>query len=137
MIGKFLNVAKLNRKLARLPGVARNGMREALAQSAREITDLMEALVPKDSGNLAGSIGWTFGTAPKGSLAIGFVKSGELTVTIYCGDSDAYYARWVEFGTQKMAAQPFFFPAYRALRKRASRRIKSSARKAAKKVAAS
>lgn len=136
MISRFLNVAKLNKKLARLPGVAKNGMRDALAQSAREITDLMEALVPQDSGGLAGSIGWTFGNAPKGSLAIGFVKSGELTVTIYCGDSDAYYARWVEFGTQKMSARPFFYPAYRALRKRASRRIKGSARKAAKKVAA-
>lgn len=136
MIGRFLNVAKLNKKLARLPGVARNDMRESLAQSAREITNLMEQLVPQDSGDLAGSIGWTFGKAPKGTLAIGFVKSGELTVTIYCGDSDAYYARWIEFGTQKMAAQPFFFPAYRALRKRASTRIKRSARRSAKKVAA-
>ena len=136
MIGKFLNVAKLNKKLARLPGVARNDMRESLAQSAREITNLMEQLVPQDSGDLAGSIGWTFGKVPKGTLALGFVKSGELTVAIYCGDSDAYYARWVEFGTQKMAAQPFFFPAYRALRKRASNRIKRSARRSAKKVAA-
>ncbi|MBP0439587.1 HK97-gp10 family putative phage morphogenesis protein [Tianweitania sediminis] len=136
MISKFIGVAKLNRKLARLPGVARNEMRQALAQSAREITNLMEALVPQDTGALAGSIGWTWGEAPKGSLAIGFVKSGEMTITIYCGDADAYYARWVEFGTRKLSAQPFFYPAYRALRKRSASRIKRSARRAAKKVAA-
>jgi HK97 gp10 family phage protein len=70
-------------------------------------------------------------------MVIAQAKQGDLTATIYVGDDEAYYARWIEFGTQKMAAQPFFFVAYRALRKRSKSRIKRSQRKAAKKVAAS
>lgn len=132
----MLNVQRLNRKLAALPAVAKDEIRKAIAQSAREIADLAENLVPKDSGKLAGSIGWTWGEAPKGSIALATAKAGDLTATVYAGDDEAYYARWVEFGTQKMAAQPFFFVSYRALRKRSKSRIRRAGTKAAKKVAA-
>lgn len=134
---KILGLKKLNRKFKALPDAAQTEMREAIAKSAREITDLAESLVPQDSGALAASIGWTWGDPPKGSMVIAQAKQGDLTATIYVGDDEAYYARWIEFGTQKMAAQPFFFVAYRALRKRSKSRIKRSQRKAAKKVAAS
>lgn len=136
-MAKILGVKKLQRKFAALPKAARDEMREALARSAREIADLAESLVPVDSGKLAGSIGWTWGEAPKGSMVLAQGKAGDMTATVYAGDSEAFYARWVEFGTQKMAAQPFFFVSYRALRKRAKSRIKRAATKAAKKVAAS
>lgn len=136
---KVLNVAKLNKKLARLPDVAKDEMRLSLAQSAREMADLMEVLVPKDSGRLAGSIGWTFGEPPKGSIATGVLtnKAGAIVATVYAGDKEAYYAKWVEFGTSKMSPQPFFYVAYRALRKRAKSRIRRGQTKAVKKVAAS
>lgn len=134
---KIKGRSSLQRKLAALPQVAKDEIRKALAQSAREITDLAESLVPKDSGKLAGSIGWTWGDAPKGSMVLAQGSAGELTVTVYAGDDEAFYARWVEFGQQKMAAQPFFFVSYRALRKRAKSRIKRAQTKAAKKVAAS
>lgn len=138
MAGKILGLDRLNRKLKRLPDVARDQIREAIAQSAREIVDLAVNLVPVDSGALAGSIGWTWGKAPKGAMTLGTVKSNgsELVATVYAGDSEAFYARWVEFGTQKMTAQPFFYPSYRALRKRSKSRIKRAITKAAKKVAA-
>lgn len=137
MSAKVKGLDRLQRKLVRLPQVARDEIRNALAQSAREIADLAESLVPQDTGKLAGSIGWTWGDAPKGSMTLARGQAGGLTVTVYAGDDDAFYARWVEFGTQKMAAQPFFFVSYRALRKRASSRIKRAQTRAAKKVAAS
>jgi len=133
---RVLNVDRLNRKLAALPEVAKEEIRKAIAASAREIADLAESLVPKDSGRLAGSIGWTFGDPPKGARILATGKTGDMTATVYAGDSDAYYARWIEFGTQKMAAHPFFFVSYRALRKRAKSRIKRAGTMAAKKVAA-
>ena len=136
MTAKVLNVAKLNRKLAQLPAVSREEIRKAIAQSAREIADLAESLVPVDSGKLAGSIGWTWGSAPKGSMTLARARSGDLVATVYAGDDEAFYARWVEFGTRNMGAQPFFFPAYRALRKRARSRVSRAVTKAAKKVAA-
>lgn len=137
MSAKVQGLDRLRRKLKRLPQVAKDEIRNALAQSAREIADLAESLVPQDSGKLAGSIGWTWGDAPKGAMTLARGQAGDLTVTVYAGDDEAFYARWIEFGTQKMAAQPFFFVSYRALRKRASSRIKRAQTKAAKKVASS
>lgn len=135
---KIKGLDRLNRKLKRLPQATKDQISEAIAQSAREIVDMAVNLVPVDSGDLAGSIGWTWGKAPKGAMTLGVVKSSgsELVATVYAGDSEAFYARWVEFGTQKMTAQPFFYPSYRALRKRSKSRIKRAVTKAAKKVAA-
>lgn len=137
MKAKIVGLDKLRRKLAALPQAEKIKIREAIARSAREIADLAESLVPQDSGKLAGSIGWTWGDAPKGSMALAQAKSGDIVATVYAGDSEAFYARWVEFGTAKMRAQPFFFVAYRALRKRAKSRIKRAHISALKKVAAS
>lgn len=61
--------------------------------------------------------------APKdtGAMAKGIkrsVSAKRLTATISAGGkaggADTYYARFVEFGTKNMPAQPFFFPACRA-----------------------
>jgi len=63
------------------------------------------------------------GRAPKdtGAMAKGIrrsVSAKKLTATISAGGkvggADTYYARFVEFGTKNMPAQPFFFPACRA-----------------------
>ena len=40
------------------------------------------------------------------------------------------YASWVEFGTKHSAANPFFWPSYRALRRRVMGRIMRAIRKA-------
>lgn len=151
MTAKILGLAKLKKKLDRLPVLAKAQIRAAMEKSADEIVAMMKNLVPVDSGDLRDSIGWTWGKAPKGSLAIAQAKDpGGLTLTIYAGDKDAYYARFVEFGTVAHAnggkfagtrnpgakAQPFFYPAYRANRKRAKSRITRAINKAAKAVAA-
>lgn len=103
-------------------------------------------------GELKDSIGWTWGDAPAGSLIIGKQGSGTRRsprITIYAGSrrtagrnsAGAFYATWVEFGTQAgvagsrtasstggrrsrgvkrthpgTVAQPYFWPAYRAMR---------------------
>lgn len=73
----------------------------------------------------------------------------ELSVTITAGDEDVRYAHLVEFGTAPRAnggkfagtqhpgtaAQPFFYPAYRAHRKRVKARVARATTRAAKKVA--
>jgi HK97 gp10 family phage protein len=134
--GKLIGASKLNRKLAALPVVAKDEMRKAIAQSAREIADLAERLVPVNSGTLAASIGWTWGAPPGGSMVLAKGGVGDMVATVYAGDDEAFYARWVEFGTAKVAAQPFFYSAYRSLRKRIRRRIAAGSRRAARKVAA-
>ncbi|AXQ93203.1 HK97 gp10 family phage protein [Cereibacter azotoformans] len=145
-MARILNLARLERKLRRLPTAALAEIKPAMEAAAKEMVAMMKSLVPEDTGALKDSIGWTWGKAPKGSMVIAAVKAslgGELTITIYAGsrdkglgDMDAYYARWVEFGTQKMTARPYFYVSYRANKKSAGRKIRAGVRRAAKKVAA-
>ena len=86
----------------------------------------------------------------------------DLLLSIYAGNEKAFYARFVEFGTRATQlgeriskkdrgrsrsyeatrtfpgtkAQPFFFPAYRALKKSVKNRINRATNKALKAVAA-
>lgn len=137
---KVIGVAKLRRKLEALVAVGRDEIKRAMETSADEIVALAKNLVPVDKGDLKDSIGWTWGKAPKGAMTLGTVQSNEVdsgfTITIFAGNSEAYYSRWVEFGTQKMAAQPYFYPSYRALRRRSKSRVTRAVTKAIKKVAA-
>lgn len=137
---KVIGRPKLRKKLEALVAVGRDEIRRAMETSADEIVALAKSLAPVDKGDLKDSIGWTWGKAPKGAMTLGKVQSdgvdSEFTITIYAGNSKAYYARWVEFGTQKMGAQPYFYPSYRALRRRSKSRVTRAVTKAIKKVAA-
>ncbi|ASY56488.1 HK97-gp10 family putative phage morphogenesis protein [Sinorhizobium sp. CCBAU 05631] len=130
----------LKRKLTlAIPYRVRQRTRAAMEKGAGEIVAMAKSLAPvlsehdprRKAGALRDSIGWTWGDAPKGSIVLAQSASvdGE-RITIYAGDSEAFYARWVEFGTQKMPAIPFFFPSYRTLRKRVKGRITREMKKA-------
>ena len=124
-------LSRVQQRLTAISIAIKEAVRGALAKSADEIVAAAKALVPVDQGALRDSIGWTWGDPPEGSFVIGSVGGGnELRITIYAGSEEAYYARWVEHGTLEHAAQPFFFPAYRLLKKRAANRVKRAVRKA-------
>ncbi len=146
-----LGLKSLNRKLKALPALAEAAIKLAMEQGAEEIVAMMKRLVPVDNGDLRDSIGWTWGDAPSYSQRIGAVKSktGNLKITIYAGNSKVRYAHLVEFGsaphinggmfagTQNPGAkaQPFFFVAFRALRRRTKSRITRAINKSAKQIA--
>lgn len=148
---KIIGLQKLQKKLDAMPRVAKEEIRSALEKSADEIVAMAKNLAPslkkpdtrkknpRRPGELRDSIGWTYGKAPKGALTLGEVRAsqlaGDLTITIFAGNSDAFYARWVEFGTQKMSAQPYFYPSYRANKRRTRSRVTRAINRAAKKVA--
>ncbi|WP_108398787.1 HK97-gp10 family putative phage morphogenesis protein [Devosia submarina] len=153
MATKILGLDRLKRKLKRFPQVVEAEIKAAMETSANEIVALAKSLAPADSGDLRNSIAWTYGDAPQGAIVLGKVKgrqSRNLKITVYAGGPDAYYARFIEFGTAPhvnggrfagshnpgTAAQSFFYPAYRANRKRAKGRVTRAVNKAAKKVAA-
>lgn len=151
----ILGLAKLQKKLERLPAIAKEQIRLKMAEAADEIVTMMKSLAPvlkepdprRRAGALRDSIGWTWGQAPKGSMVIASMKGagvgGDLTITIFAGSrdkgkgaDDAFYARWVEFGTKNMPAQPYFYVSWRANRRRAGRKVRAAVRKAARSVAA-
>lgn len=57
----------------------------------------------------------------------------ENAVAVTVGDQDVRYPHLVEFGTTKAQAQPFFWPAVRLHRKKATNGIKNAVRRAVKK----
>jgi HK97 gp10 family phage protein len=64
-----------------------------------------------------------------------------MAITIYAGtrdkslgSADAFYARFQEFGTVKMTANPFFYPAWRANRKRVKGAITRAVKRAVRKA---
>ena len=142
MEGRKSLLTKLER-LARIQGPPRRRMREALEKSAQEIIAMQKRLAPVDDGDLRNSIGYTFGFYQAENSNVRGVTAGggadpDLSVTLHAGDAKAFYAAFVEFGTSGpytvggkfagaqhpgITAQPYFFPAYRALRKRAKSRL--------------
>ncbi|NTH50932.1 HK97 gp10 family phage protein [Agrobacterium rhizogenes] len=124
-------LAKWQARMAAIPKAVKIAVRPAMEKSAQEIVDLAKSLCPVGEGTLRDSIGWTWGDAPEGSMVLAQGSSGELTITIYAGNDEAFYARWIEFGT-KAGAPPhgFFFTSYRLLKNRATRRINRATGKA-------
>ena len=105
-----------------VPDAIKKAATDALEIEAAKIVGIMKARAPKDTGDLAESIGWTWGDAPAGAMTVGTVGGrfyGTARITIDAGGGDAFHARFQEFGTIDMPPTPFFYPTWRAERRRA------------------
>ena len=150
---------QLLKKMAALPHEVRSAIKQALAQSADEIMDMQKRLVPVSArgsygnppGMLRDSIKQTWGGGSVRYSALnataGDKGDPDLSVRISAGNTKVRYAHLVEFGTAPheirpgvqhpgAQAKPFFYPSYRALRKKVKSRITRATNKAAKRVAA-
>lgn len=136
---------KARAKMRALPVQIQTAVTEEMESMATEWVGLMVRIAPHDDGALASSIGWTWGSAPEGSLAIGRVSGpGVAAITIYAGNESTIVknshggrfqnAKLQEFGTANMKAQPYFWPIIRAGKRRATTRINNAARRAAKQI---
>ena len=150
-------VAEFSARLRSVATKIEAPVRAELEKIASDMVKQMRAVVAKRNGKLAASIDYTFDKPPKGSLAIGTIggsSKGSICVTIYAGGKggfgDAFYARFVEFGTRPHSlagpggeggalhpgarAQPFFYPVFRANKKKVKPRIRAVLRRALKAV---
>jgi HK97 gp10 family phage protein len=128
-------LAELERRWQAIPEAVRINTRAAMEDVATDLTEEMWSRAPYRTGVLAASIGWTWGLAPSGALTIGTVggkEYGTQRITIYAGGGDAFYVRFLEFGTVQMPAQPFFFPIWRARKRSVKSRISSAINRAIK-----
>jgi HK97 gp10 family phage protein len=135
-------LAELNRALAELPPrVARNVLRGSVAAGAAVIRDEARVQAPRYEGQVAakhpppGTLKRAIYSAQARRLSsllqqvyqvgvisgkrakVGKAKSGK--------SKDAYYWRFVEFGTVKMAARPFLRPAFEAKKMQAVEAIRA------------
>lgn len=116
-------LARLNAKLDRLPKVARKRIHDALEANAKELVSAQKTLAARSrrTGKLMNSIK-------------AYEGDHDLSIQVQAGDGEAYYARFVEFGTVRTSAKPFFFPPYRLLKKKLKSRVKSAIGKSVKEV---
>jgi HK97 gp10 family phage protein len=148
-------IPRLLRKLEKLKTQTAPAIRPVMEIVAERICQDMRALVPRgETGELAKSIGWTWGKAPERSMVIQKAEVGSMVLTIYAGNKKAFYARWREFGTRANTkgealtyasgrrrtggghsgtrAQPFFYPSFRANKKMFVREMRKALNQAIK-----
>lgn len=130
---KVTGLDALRRKLNALGPATKTEIRSVLQVSANEMVSLAKSLVAPNtqSGDLQLSIHSRPG---RHDLAIEVAAGGAATTReVRAGSGVEYdYALANEFGTSEMEAQPFFWPSYRAIKKRAKNRATRAVRKAAR-----
>lgn len=116
-----------------VPGIE-EAIKEASIESAKEMVEKAQALAPEVDGDLKRSIGYTVGKyRPANANVRGTnARGGDGIVTVHAGDAKAFYADWVEFGTANSGKRPYFYPAYRLLRRKIKGRISRAMTKAIK-----
>lgn len=129
--------ARAKSKFLKLSPTIRRHVTEALRENAEELTEAIRRRVPVDDGDLRDSVQWAKGL-PKGKLSDGSVREAgaqaDLSVRVVAGDKRSFYAPFVEFGSRDTPAQPFFFPTYRALKRKLKARLSRAVGKAVKEV---
>jgi HK97 gp10 family phage protein len=127
-------LTRLLKRLEAIPKAVRDATQPALAASGQELVDAMKALAEASrlTSDLIETITMTTAgnTTPPYSQPGGSQVVPENAVMITVGNSQVRYPHLVEYGTTRSAAQPFFWPAYRLLKKRILNRIKRGAAKA-------
>lgn len=112
-----------NKSVQRFRKLAQELQTEVHAEAVKELNAqadnlvrLMVSAAPHDEGNLEHSVR----KVPDQSkdTVVRVVAGGRLTTRSNVSSKPFDYARADEFGTQKMAARPFFFPTYRLTKKK-------------------
>ncbi len=120
--------------MERVKLAAKEAAMQRLIKGANDVADIQRRLAPKDTGALANSITVTppGGTTPPYSQPGGSRTAGPTEAIVTAGNSEVRYPHILEFGSVKMAPEPYFFTTYRLLRDRLRRKIGRGAKKIAR-----
>jgi len=123
---------RMNRRFAAVLRNIKEVVEPALVKSGDELAGAIRQLAPEDTGDLKGSVAVTSPgqstppySQPGGSRV---AKDSEVLVTV--GNVAVRYPHLVEYGTANSPAKPYFWPAFRLLRKRLQNRTKRAISKA-------
>ena len=134
MASRVIGVASLEKKLKALGPLTRKEIKVVIQKSADEMVAFARSLAPVDTGALRESIH----SAPgRHDLAIEVMAGGAATTkAARAGFGEYDYSLGTEWGNSEVDAQPFFWPSYRSVKKRANTRTKRAVNKAARAAAA-
>lgn len=127
---------RMKKRHEAIPKAVAEAIQPTLRQAATDIVAEMqrECPVSKDSahGNPPGALRDSIVATPGGQATPDHSQPGGSTmvpddaVLITAGNSRVRYPHFVEFGTVKMAAEPYFFPAIRLLKERTKATIQKA-----------
>lgn len=138
MISMKFDLSRVNAKLDRLTQAANAGVRPAAQAGSQVYYEEVRLRVPVSAKpHKSGKKIYNPGTLRK-AVYQAFVEkesgSGRATYRISWNKSHAFYGRFLERGTSRLAARPFLRPAFYAVNRRALRavnaRLKAEVRKA-------
>ena len=125
---------RLQKRLEAVPKRVIEAVQPALAKSGQELVSAMKTLAEpsRDTGALIDSIQMTTAgnSTPPYSQPGGSQVVPPNAVMITVGNEKVRYGHLVEYGTTKAQAQPYFWPAYRLLKRKIGTRLKRSISKA-------
>jgi len=104
---EILGLKELEEKLSNLEEKLSRALNEALEEIAEKILDDAKNFAPVDTGALRKSIR----TEKKGKLQVSVLAGGGGVINPKTG-REVDYAGYVEFGTSRMAPQPYMQPAF-------------------------
>lgn len=134
MARRSKDLKRILRKLDRLGKEPREKLTRAVVRAAERVAAVQRQFAEdsRDTGALIESITVTGPgqTTPPYSEPGDNRKAGPTEALITVGDTDVRYPHLIEFGSVKAEARPFFWPAYRLMRKRAQNAITRAGRKA-------
>lgn len=115
----FSNRDRLRRKMKAIPVAVRKAARAQLKANAEQLVETQQRFAPVEDGKLQASI-----------KQQDVSDSTRISRRVTAGGREAPYASWVEFGHGNAAPRPFFWPAYRVMKRRFKARMTRAAKKA-------
>lgn len=129
-------LSSFQRRMRAIPEAARAAVEPALMRQAEAMAAQMRAIAPDDPATSAPDLRSSIAVTGPGQTTPPYSQPGgaavvpELSVAITAGNSDVRYPHLQEYGTTFHAAQPFFWPVYRLMKKRAGAAIRRAIGKA-------
>lgn len=131
-------LSRIQQRMAMIPKRVREAVAPALVKEGNDLAVLMRILAPDDPATDAPDLRSSIEVTGPGEQTPPYSQPGgsmvvpENAVAITVGNADVRYPHLVEYGTTKAPAQPFFWPAVRLQRKKATNAIKRAISKAVK-----
>lgn len=129
------DLRNLQRRLEEVKKAVRSEAKSALRDAAEEIAGTMRRVVPADTGKLRGTIR----VEENDDLSVTIKAGGAVTtkqvrmsrrVSSSRNSPEVDYAAFVEYGTKKRPAKPFFWPTWRLLKRSARLKVERRIKKA-------
>ena len=120
---ELIGLREANRALKQLPEFAKSRVQPVMDTTAFQVYNLARARVPVRTGRLKAALAWE--SRPRSLRAV-----------MGTADPQAFYWKFLEYGTVRMAARPFLRPAADAMRRDHEMRLIQALERAANDVEA-